>query len=165
MRVLAVGLALLLAITGPVIAADKSPDIDPTIKVYDSTWDPYPVGEFQMRLGEHSANFSELKGSLILQYAGTMQPATEGFRESRIYRILNSQEFRKRNNANKKYLRYLLCDPLPKWLGIATTTNPASDIRLELFSIDDYRAYDPNKGGLCASLPYRPKRAVPHHDP
>jgi hypothetical protein len=133
-------------------AAGRSP-----VREYKSMWDPDPGSE-HMWLAEDFASFSDMSGHLVLAYAGMMPPENDrSYPNIKIYRIVNAEEFLKLNKGNNEYP----CGRKPaRWLGVSSDDGPGNpnngDVRILLYEVDDYLAYRDDKGGVCASYPYRP---------
>jgi len=144
--------AILGASLTAAVAAGKMP-----VREYKSMWDPDPGSE-HMWLAEDFASFSDMRGHLVLAYAGMMPPERDKSDPNiKIYRIVNTEEFFKLNKGNSEYP----CARKPaRWLGVSSDDGPGNpyngDIRVLLYDIGDYLAYRDDKGGLCASYPYRP---------
>jgi hypothetical protein len=150
--------ATLLAVIGAGIPAVADGTGRSPVREYKSMWDPDPGSE-HMWLAEDFASFSGMKGHLVLAYAGMMPPQNQPADPNiRIYRIVNAEEFFRLNKGNSEYP----CgETVARWLGVRKTDDPEdpkSDVRVMLYDVGDYRAYQEDKGGLCASYPYRPGR-------
>ncbi len=124
---------------------------------YTSMWDPDPGSE-HMWLGEDTARFSQLKGHMVLSYAGIMPAENESSDPNiKIYRILNAKEFLRLNKGNNEYP----CGKTAvRWLGVSNHNGPGDPkigdyVRINFYDIADYRAYREDKAGECASYPYR----------
>jgi hypothetical protein len=149
--------ATLLAVIGTGVPAVAEGSGRPPVREYKSGWDPEPGSE-HMWLAEDFASFSDMSGHLVLTYAGMMPPQNDKSDPNiKIYRIINAGEFFRLNKGNSEYP----CNRAPaRWLGVSSDDGPGNpnngDVRILFYELDDYLVYREDKGGLCASYPYRP---------
>jgi hypothetical protein len=110
-----------------------------------------------LRLSERFASFSRIKGHMDLEFAGVLPDF--GIRQisgASIYRVVNADEFYRDNRVT--------LGPCPRpitWLGVVllkdfqpAPNEPRNAVRVSLFTISNYRNYDPNQPGLCRTDTY-----------
>jgi hypothetical protein len=77
-----------------------------------------------------------------------MPPETEWeYPNTRVYRILNGDEFFRRNKGNPEFQ----CRKPPRWLAVA----PVGGIRLSLLEVEQYRTHLETHDFPCMDAPYR----------
>lgn len=146
--------AVLVAMVSCTIAnaGVRSERLQNDVLIYDELAMP-GRGVGQLQLSERHAAFAGFNGVMTLQYSGLLpnesDPEIGG---SRIYKVLNSQQF---FEANKKKLHHDCGGPI-HWVGIGDFRHPSmeGEIWVSFFDLDDYRAYDSSKPGVCSIFGY-----------
>jgi hypothetical protein len=146
------GLAITLVLIKFAYAADLYPT-NKTRAYEDLGWRTW-LSWGTLNLSETSATFSNLRGSLKLQYAGPM-PANAGTRSNpgRVYKILNSAEFFAANRTNKIFQ----CKEI-KFLGLLTddlSKRSPETINVTLYEGNSYTNILHEKADWCWVTSYR----------
>ncbi len=146
----ALAVALVLLACAP--AAAQSPGFpfpDNLIRIYKPIDVRTKIVFGDLWLSNTIAHFAELNGRMQIRFEGTLPAsANTDISEARVYRILNWAQYSRFNRRKAGFCSFPI-----QWLGLRDLGN--MQLRVTLFTIDDYHAATPEKPGLCSADTYR----------